>query len=156
MFNTIRLYHLVNLSLSGLSLVIQTQVFKEIRKSRQTLTCRVAKLTSFIHSENKANILSSPAWAVKMDENTDKGGEARLIVYALFINKQVGAIETKYHTILGVLEVLMLTIYMVFLMNMLRRNANQNVSFTSDGASVMRSGKGGVAGRLRETITLLY
>ena len=53
--------------------------------------------------ENKTGILSSPAWAVQMDESTDKGGDARLIVYARFIDKQTGTIETKFLTILRIL-----------------------------------------------------
>ena len=80
-----------------------SKVFKEIPKRRQTLTCRVMELANFIRMENKTSIVSSPAWAVQMDESTDKGGDAQLIVYARFIDKRTGTIETKFLTILRIL-----------------------------------------------------
>lgn len=55
----------------------------------------------FIHTENKASIHSSPVWAVEMDESIDKDGEAQLIVYARFIDKQVGTIEKHILQFLG-------------------------------------------------------
>ena len=128
-----------------------SKVFKEIPKSRQTLTRRVTELANFIRMENKTGILSSPAWAVQMDESTDKGGDAQLIVYARFIDKQTGTIETKFLTILRILGSPNAdNIYGVFNSYIEAEGLPKDklVSFTSDGASVMRSEKGGVAGHL--------
>ena len=80
-----------------------SKVFKEVPKSWQTLTRRVAELADFIGTENKTGILSSLAWAVQMDETTDQGSDAQLIVYAHSTDKQTGIIETKFLTILRAL-----------------------------------------------------
>ena len=79
-----------------------SKVFKEIPKSRQTLARRVTELANFIRMENKTGILSSSAWVVQLDESTDKGGDAQLIIYAHFIDKQTGTIETKFLAILRI------------------------------------------------------
>ena len=72
-----------------------SKVFKEICKSRQTLTHTVTELANFIRMENKTGIVSSPAWALQMY----KEGDTQLIVYVCFSDKQTGTIETKLITI---------------------------------------------------------
>ena len=54
-----------------------SKIFKEIPRSRQTLTRRVIDLAAFIQDENRSHIITSAAWGIQMDESTDKSGHAQ-------------------------------------------------------------------------------
>ena len=121
-------------------------------QSRQTITRRVTELAAYTQDENRRKILSSPAWGIQIDESTDKSGFAQVILYARFVDTDEGIIETKFVTILRVEgSPTAENLYGVLNTYVEAEGLPKQrlVSFTSDGASVMRSAKGGVAGHLR-------
>ena len=125
-----------------------SKVFKEIPRSRQTLTRRVTNLAAFIQEENRSHILTSAAWGIQMDESTDKSGHAQAILYAQFIDGDKSCVDTKFLTILRIVgSPNAQNIYSTVNEYVEAEGLPEDklVSFTTDGASVIRSERGRVA-----------
>ena len=129
-----------------------SKVFKEIPRSRQTLTHRVTDLAAFIQEKtDHIYILTSAAWGIQMDESTDKSGHAQAILYARFIDEDKGCVDTKFLTILRIVRSPIAQNIHSTVNEYVEAEGlpkDKLVSFTTDGASVMRSERGGVAGHL--------
>ena len=130
----------------------ESKVFKNISKSRQSLTRRVSKLGEFIQEENRRNIRSSPCWGIQMDENTDKGDFAQAAIYCRYVDLEACHVETQFLTILRIesspnAENLFQTFDRF--VNKEDLPKEKLVSFSSDEASVMTSEGRGVSGHLR-------
>lgn len=131
---------------------VESKVFKGMPRSRQTLTRRVTKIADVIQKENIRNIKSSPCWGIQMDESTDKGGFAQAIIYCRYVDMQACHIATRFLAILRIegspnAENLFQTFDQFVETEHLPKE--KLVSFSSDGASVMRSEGRGVSGHLR-------
>ena len=129
-----------------------SKIFKTMPKSRQTLTRCVSEIAHFIQMEIRDNIRMSPCWGIQIDENTDKADHAQAIIYVRFANMESCSISTNFLTILrvegspnanGLYETLNDFVEAESLPK------EKLVSFSSDGASVMRSEGRGVSGLLR-------
>ena len=49
----------------------ESKIFKNMPKSRQTISRRISDLATFIQSENVHDLQSAPALSLLMDESTD-------------------------------------------------------------------------------------
>lgn len=130
----------------------ESKIFRCMPKSRQTLTRRVSEIGYFIQTEVYKGVRESPCWGIQIDESTDKAEHAQMIVYVRFANMPSCCISTKYLTILRVegnpnAENLFKTLNEFVQTENLPKQ--KLVSFSSDGASVMRSEGRGVLGHLR-------
>ena len=130
----------------------ESKIFKTMPKSRQTLTHRVSEMAEFLQMENKNYIRASPCWGIQMDESTDKADHAQAILYVRFANMESCQILTKFLTILRVegspnAQNLYGTLNTFVEAESLPKQ--KLVSFSSDGASVMRPEGRGVSGHLR-------
>ena len=120
-----------------------SKVFKAMPKSRQTITRRVTELAAYIQDENRyLPLLGVSKWM-----------RVQIKVALLrFVDTDEGIIETKFVTILRV-ERSATADNLYGVLNTYVESEGlpkqRLVSFTSDGASVMRSAKGGVAGHLQ-------
>ena len=136
----------------GLSHVILIQ--KYLRKFQGTLTHRVTDIAAFIQEENRSHTLTSAAWGIQMDESTDKSGHAQAILYARFIVGDKGFVDTKFLTILRIVgSPNAQNIYSTLNEYVEAEGLPKDklVLFTTDGASVMRSERGGLAGHLLQS-----
>ena len=84
-----------------------------------------------------------------MDESTDKADHAQAIVYAQFVDIQSCYIPTKFLAVEGSLDALKLFTVLNEYVEVHDLPKQKLVSFSSDGASVMRSEGRGVSGHLR-------
>ena len=129
-----------------------SHIFKNMPKSRQTITRRILDLAHFIEHETLSGLQGAQAWGLLMDESTDSADHAQAILYVRYPDVNNEAIITKFLTILRVegsptAENMFRTVN-TFIESKCITKENL-VSFTSDGASVMQSLGKGVAGFLR-------
>ena len=129
-----------------------SRVFKVMPKSRQTLTRRVSDIGRFIQREIRSSVIRSPCWGIQIDECTDKADHAQVIMYVRLANMESCCISTNFITLLRIEGSPNAANIYDALNEFVEAEGfpkEKLVSFSSDGASVMRSEGRGVSGHLR-------
>ena len=80
----------------------ESKVFKNMSKSRQTITRRITDLAAFIQSETLSKLKSAPAWGLLIDESTDTADHAQAVLYVCLADIDHQRIVTKFLTILQI------------------------------------------------------
>ena len=129
-----------------------SRIFKNMAKSRQTISRRITDISKFIESETLSSLQGAPAWSLLMDESTDSADHAQAVLYVRYPDAAKKCVVTKFLTILRV-EGSPTAENLYHILNTFIESRlipkEKLVSFTSDGASVMQSLGKGVAGFLR-------
>ena len=61
-----------------------SRIFKNLPKSRQTITRRIIDLANFIEHETISGLQGAQAWGLLMDESTDSADHAQAILYVRY------------------------------------------------------------------------
>ena len=129
----------------------ESRIFKNMPKSRQTISTRILDLSQYIESETLSGLHEAPAWSLLMDESMDSADHAQAVLYVRYPDITNECVVTKFLTILRVEgsptaeNLYQTTNDFIESKSIVKEKL---VSFTSDGASVMQSLGRGVAGFL--------
>lgn len=130
----------------------ESRIFKNMPKSRQTISRRILDLSQYIESETLSGLHEAPAWSLLMDESMDSADHAQVVLYVRYPDITNECVVTKFLTILRVEgsptaeNLYQTTNDFIESKSIVKEKL---VSFTSDGASVMQSLGRGVASFLR-------